>query len=69
MLQYGKYKHYKGNEYELIGIAKFSGTLEEMVVYRARYGENLLWVRPLSEFTEDVEIDGKKTLRFEFINK
>ncbi len=67
MLQTGKYKHYKGNEYELIGIAKFSGTLEEMVIYRALYGENLLWVRPLLEFTSEVEVCGKKRPRFEYI--
>ena len=65
-MQLGKYKHYKGNEYEVIGVAKHSETLEEMVVYRALYGEYGLWVRPLSMFLEDVEVDGKKVKRFEY---
>lgn len=63
----GKYKHYKGNEYEVIGVAKHSETMEEMVVYRALYDNNELWVRPLKMFTEEIEIDGKKTPRFKYI--
>ena len=69
MLKLGKYKHYKGNHYEVIGIARHSETLENMVVYKALYlpeGENL-WVRPLKMFTEEVEIDGKKVQRFEYL--
>ena len=65
----GKYKHYKGKLYEVIGIARHSETLEELVVYRALYqneGENL-WVRPLKMFLEEVEIEGKKIPRFEFL--
>jgi hypothetical protein len=69
MLQLGKYKHYKGNEYEVIGIAKHSETLEELVVYRALYGERNLWVRPLAMFLEEVEIDGKRVARFEYIEE
>jgi len=69
MLKLGKYKHYKGNQYEVIGVAKMSGSLEDIVVYRALYGENELWVRPLSEFTDEVEIDGIKMPRFEYINE
>jgi hypothetical protein len=68
-LKTGKYKHYKGKEYEVIGIARHSETLEELVVYRALYqvdGENL-WVRPLKMFLEEVEIEGKKMPRFEFL--
>lgn len=61
----GTYRHYKGNEYEVIGIAKQSETLEEMVVYRALYGEGQLWVRPLRMFLETVEVDGKFVPRFE----
>ena len=71
MLQLGKYKHHKGKEYEVIGFAKHSETLEEMVVYKALYqteGENL-WVRPLKMFLEDVVVDGKKMKRFEFIEE
>jgi hypothetical protein len=69
MFKLGKYRHYKGNEYEVIGIAKHSETLEEMVVYKALYGKHNIWVRPLKMFTEEIEIDGKKALRFEYIGK
>lgn len=58
----GKYRHYKGNEYEVIGIAKHSETLEPMVVYRALYGEKGLWVRPAGMWNET--IDSQKTKRF-----
>ncbi len=67
MLKLGKYKHYKGNEYEVIGIAKHSETLEELVVYRALYGEGQIWARPLKMFMEEIEIDGKKVKRFSFV--
>lgn len=69
-MQKGKYKHYKGNLYEVIGVAKHSETLEEMVVYKALYqaeGENL-WVRPKAMFLEDVEVGGKLVKRFEFVS-
>ena len=65
----GTYQHYKGNLYEVIGIAKHSETLEEMVVYKALYqkeGENL-WVRPLSMFTERIVIEGKEMERFRLV--
>ena len=65
----GFYKHYKGNIYEVIGIAKHSETLEEMVVYKATYqlaGQNL-WVRPLTMFMETIVIDGVEKKRFEKI--
>ncbi len=64
ILKLGKYRHYKGKEYEVIGIAKHSETLEEMVVYRALYSEGQIWVRPLKMFLEEIEVDGKKILRF-----
>ncbi|MBE6785964.1 MAG: DUF1653 domain-containing protein [Ruminococcaceae bacterium] len=63
----GKYRHFKGNEYEVIGTARHSETLEEMVVYKALYGEGGLWVRPASMWNETVERDGKTYQRFEFI--
>ncbi len=63
----GKYEHYKGKRYEVIGIAKHSETLEELVLYRALYGEHDLWVRPLKMFLEEVEIGGKKIPRFKLI--
>ena len=66
-LQLGKYKHYKGKMYEVIGVAKHSETLEELVVYRALYGKNELWARTLKMFLEEVEVDEKKVKRFEFI--
>ncbi len=68
-MELGLYKHYKGNIYEVIGVAKHSETLEEMVVYKATYqkeGENL-WVRPLTMFKETVIIEGVKKKRFEKI--
>jgi hypothetical protein len=64
MLPTGKYRHYKGNEYEVIGVATHSETREPMVVYRPLYGEMGLWVRPLAMFTEDVTVDGKTVPRF-----
>ena len=60
----GRYRHYKGNEYEVIGIAKHSESLEPMVVYRPLYGEGGLWVRPAAMFAENVVIDGKTQPRF-----
>ena len=58
-IKLGKYKHFKGNEYEVIAIAKHSETCEPMVVYRALYGEGGVWVRPASMWNETVERDGK----------
>ncbi|MBI2786839.1 MAG: DUF1653 domain-containing protein [Legionella longbeachae] len=65
----GTYRHYKGNLYEVIDIAKHSETLEDVVVYRALYGDFGLWVRPLKMFLEDVQIEGKIHKRFELIEK
>jgi cyclomaltodextrinase len=70
-LKPGKYKHYKGKQYQVIGIARHSETLEELVVYKALYqpeGKNL-WVRPFKMFMEDVEIDDKKMPRFEYLGE
>jgi len=66
-LQLGKYRHYKGNMYEVIGVAKHSETLEELVIYKALYGKNELWARPIKMFFDEVEVDGKKVPRFELI--
>lgn len=60
----GRYRHYKGNEYEVIGMARHSETHEWMVVYKPLYGEGGLWVRPAAMFAEDVIIDGKPQPRF-----
>ena len=64
----GIYKHYKGNLYNVIGTARHSETMEEMVVYQALYGEMGLWVRPLTMFNESVEIEGKQVPRFEWLS-
>lgn len=65
----GRYRHFKGGEYRVIGIARHSETLEEMVVYEALYGEGGLWVRPASMWNEEIERNGKKFKRFEFIGE
>ncbi|OGL97620.1 hypothetical protein A2318_04190 [Candidatus Uhrbacteria bacterium RIFOXYB2_FULL_45_11] len=66
MIKLGIYRHYKGNDYEVIGEARHSETLEPMVVYRALYGDQELWVRPLTMFGEDVVLDGKSQPRFTY---
>lgn len=63
----GRYRHFKGNEYEVIGIARHSETEEPMVVYRALYGDGGLWTRPAEMWLETVERDGKTYKRFEKI--
>lgn len=60
----GRYRHFKGNEYEVVGVARHSETHEQMVVYRPLYGDGGLWVRPLVMFTETVTHDGKQVPRF-----
>lgn len=64
-IQPGGYRHYKGKEYSVIGVARHSETLEELVVYRQEYGDNGLWVRPKSMFSETVKIDGQEVPRFQ----
>lgn len=68
-LKPGKYRHFKGNEYELIGVARHSETMEEMVVYRALYGERGLWVRPATMWTEEVHREDYHGPRFLPIEK
>lgn len=65
----GKYKHFKGKEYELLYIAKHSETLEDMVVYRALEGDGGIWVRPLNMWHEDVDHEGEKKKRFRFVGE
>lgn len=60
----GRYRHYKGGEYEVVGVARHSETLEPLVVYRPLYNDSGLWVRPYAMFFEDVEIDGARRARF-----
>lgn len=69
MIKIGRYRHFKGNEYLVIGVAKHSETLEEMVLYRALYGDGGLWVRPSSMWDETIERDGKRFKRFEYIGE
>lgn len=64
----GKYRHFKGNLYEVIDIAHHSETQEPMVVYRALYGEHGLWVRPLTMFYETIQRDGKNIQRFQYVD-
>ncbi len=74
MVKIGKHRHYKGKEYEVIGIGRHSETLEELVIYRALYdspefGKNSLWVRPKEMFESGVEMNGKKMKRFEYMGE
>jgi hypothetical protein len=63
-IKLGKYRHYKGNEYQVISMATHSETLEPMVVYQALYGEKGIWVRPAHMWNELVEVNGQTVLRF-----
>lgn len=72
LMKLGIYEHYKKKRYEVIGVARHSETLEEMVVYRALYdseefGDRALWVRPKEMFLEEIEIDGVRRPRFEYV--
>ena len=69
MMKPGRYRHFKGGEYEVYGVAKHSETGEELVVYRTLYGERGLWVRPLTMFEETVEREGKIQPRFIYIGE
>lgn len=63
----GRYRHYKGRDYEVLGVARHSETEEFLVVYRCLYGDGSLWVRPLSMFVESVSIGGETLERFTYI--
>ncbi len=60
----GRYRHHKGNFYEVLGVARHSESEEKLVVYRCLYGDGSLWVRPLGMFMESVNVDGRKIPRF-----
>ena len=66
-LKLGKYEHYKGKRYQVLGVALHSKTLEELVIYKALYGQGLTWVRPLGMFFENIEVNGRKQKRFRFL--
>ena len=65
----GVYRHFKGNEYQLLGLARHSETMEELVVYRALYGEGGLWVRPAAMWNETGERDGYRGPRFVYVRE
>ena len=66
-IKLGKYRHFKGKEYEVLCLARHSETDEQLVVYRALYGEGEVWVRPVSMWNEEVEKEGQRYLRFTYI--
>ncbi len=68
-MQLGLYKHYKGNPYNLMGVARHSESLEEMVVYQAMYGDYRLWVRPKELFFGTLMVDGQEVPRFTFVDE
>ena len=68
-IKLGKYRHFKGNEYEVIAIGKHSETTEDYVVYKALYGDGGMWVRPASMWNETIERDGVTYKRFTYIGK
>jgi len=68
-IKLGKYQHFKGGQYEVLGIAKHSESLEELVVYKALYGAGELWIRPIKLFFDEVDFEGKKVPRFKYIEE
>ena len=68
MIRPGRYRHYKGKDYEVLGCARHTETEEEYVVYRALYGDNELWIRPKKMFVEKVELEGKRIPRFQLLS-
>jgi len=68
-LPLGRYRHYKGPEYQVLALVRHSETEEELVLYKALYGEQGLWVRPLEMFLEQVIVDGQKMPRFTFLGE
>jgi len=69
MLKIGKYEHYKGKQYEVLGIAKHSETMEEFVVYKSLHDGGEFWIRPIKMFLEEVDFKGKKVPRFKYIGE
>ncbi|QDU40258.1 hypothetical protein Mal4_46140 [Maioricimonas rarisocia] len=68
-MQPGRYRHYKGNDYIVIGVARHSETEEELVVYRTDYGDRSLWLRPKAMFEETVEVEGQRVPRFRYVSE
>ena len=67
-LQPGRYRHYKGKDYIVLGVVRHSETEEQLAVYRTDYGDRSLWVRPLAMFQETVEINGQPRPRFQYVS-
>ena len=67
IVKIGRYRHYKGKEYTVIGVARHSETEEELVVYRKEYDDHGLWVRPLAMFLENVQVGGQLVPRFQYL--
>jgi hypothetical protein len=67
MIKLGTYRHFKGNTYKVVMIAKHSETLEDFVVYQALYGEKGMWIRPLAMFEEMVQVEGQAVKRFAYV--
>ena len=68
-IKQGRYRHFKGNEYRVLGMARHSETLEELVVYQALYGEHGIWVRPANMWNEQVDRDGYHGPRFTYVGE
>lgn len=68
-MQLGKYRHYKGKDYEVLGVATHSETEEKLVVYRCLYGNFDLWVRPLAQFNDVIELNGEQVPRFKKLSE
>lgn len=68
-LQLGIYEHYKGNQYRVLGVARHSETLEEVVMYQAQYADHSFWVRPVAMFYDEVEYNGERKPRFRFLHE
>lgn len=68
-IKLGRYRHFKGNEYRVLHLARHSETMEELVVYQALYGEGGIWVRPAAMWEETVERDGQSYLRFAYVGE
>ena len=68
-IKIGRYEHFKGKQYRVLGVGRHSESLEELVIYQALYGEHDFWIRPLNMFLEEAEVDGKKVPRFKYIGE
>ena len=68
-IQLGRYRHYKGKEYQVLGVARHSETGEDFVVYKKLYDDFSMWIRPYDMFIEEVEVNGNKIKRFEFLGE